>query len=347
MKFHETIAVIAICSGVLQSASLSVRAQSEVSSDAIGYYRTTLHPGFQSFSVSLVHSPVYSSKISGSVANTLFSSYSAANFGTLLAPNTAYYVEVTGGPTGTNDPFVGHRFEVDEAATISRADQVIVIDMAAKANTRGDVPNLADYYMEVRSHFTLNEVFDKNLLNAGSSVSNSDQLLLYNGTRYDTYYVLLVGGIRGWVLFGGVGSQDNRPLYPGQGILFNRKSGSAPLEIVLKGKVRANPFFQPLAPGFNLLSEAFPVSASPRDRNAAPGTFFGANTPNAADQIAIFNGTSYDTYYLFKVGSTTGWLKIGSGGLFTDTDIFNYRGSVFLRRISADADYRVPLQWQP
>lgn len=73
----------------------------------------------------------------------------------------------------------------------------------------------------------------------------------------------------------------------------------------------------------------------------------GATSANSADQIAIFNGIAYDTYYLFKVGSTIAWRKIGSSAIFTDTDIFDYRGSVFVRRINADADYRVPLPWTP
>jgi len=348
MKIHEMIAIIVIGAGALLGVPAPARAQSEVSSDALGYYRKTLVPGFQSVSVSLVHSPVFTSKIASSTAGTMVSVHAQANFATHLIAGTEYYVEITGGPGGTGDPNVGHRFEVNEAATIAGANAILVIDTAASVNTLASVPNLAEHTLEVRSHLTLNEVFDKSILAAGTSLGTSDQLLFFDGAAYETYYILAVGSSRLWVRFGGgLSSQDNKPLYPGQGMLFNRKAGSPGVEIVLKGKVRANPFRQPLKSGFNLLSEGFPLSVSPRDRGAAPGTFVGATSANSADQIAIFNGTAYDTYYLFQVGSTIAWRKIGSSAIFTDSDIFDYRGSVFVRRINADAGYRVPLLWTP
>jgi hypothetical protein len=352
--FFLTIAALVSC---LALQAIPSRAQStSVSSDAIGYYRVSLNPGFQTISVSLTNESLFTSYISSSTTATITSSYTAAQLGSIIDTTTTsyvkrYYVEITDGPNSVSDPFVGHRFEVDETLTDIANSNIITIDQSsleAVHNTVATVPNLTGYQMELREHVRLGQIFPPASFVGSNKVAQADQLLIFNGSSYDVYYMFVAGSFKYWTkILGGLASEDDKPLYPSQGLLFNKLAGTAQVNLIVKGKVRANPFFQPLNVGFNLIAEGFPISASPVDRDAVPGNFTGSTSVNNADQVSVYNGSSYDTYYLLSFSTFNLWRKLGGSGDFTNSDIFEYNGAVFLKRQSADAGYRVPLSWQP
>lgn len=318
-----------------------------ISSDAIGYYRMTINPGFQTVSVSLLNEAAFTSKIGSSTSTTISSSYTGAQLGAIIDTAKQYYVEISDGPSSVNDSLVGHRFEVDEVVTDIANSNVITIDTSSVQNTLASVPPLTDYQLELREHVTMNGVFDKTKFKGGANVGVADQLLIFNGSTYDTYYLFESGAVKLWV-GSGFSLQDNKPLFPSQGILFKRLAGQSAVNLLLKGKVRANPFRQPLAAGFNLISEGYPLSTSPSNRNADPGSFTAGTGVGNADQVSVFNGTIYDTYYLYTISNIKFWRKLNAGfGNFSATDIFEYNKAVFMKRQSADSDYRVSLPWQP
>ena len=331
---------------VLLNPSLA-KAQLDVSSDAIGYYRFTMQPGFQTVSISMIHAPAFTSTIASSTTTTVTSSFANAQFdNSVLADSTEYYIEITSGPNGLDDPHVGQRFEVDEDTTRAAASNVLTVE-SSTYNTSATVPDLTDYTFEIRPHLTLNEVFDNSLFQGSFIVTQSDQLLVFNGTNYDTYYIWTLGN-REWRRFGQTTNEDNRPLYPGEGILF-RRLGATPVPLMVKGRVRANPFVQPLQQGFNLAAEGYPKSTSPSDRDAVPGNFTGFIVIQLADQVSILNASGfYDTYYLQTIGQTNSWRRFGDAVTnYNDLDIFDYRKAVFINRKTADPAYRVPLPWTP
>jgi len=346
---------VLLCAALMGLCGVSPQANAQstnVSSDAIGYYRFTINPGFQTVSISLINEASFTSTIGSSTSSTISSSFAGAQLGGIVDTTKKYYVEVTDGPNSVSDVYVGHRFEVDEAATFAADNNVISIETVLEErlqSTLQSVPDLSGYQMELREHVVLNSVFNKANFSGGGNVGSADQLLIFNGTIYETYYLFQSGAIKIWLRIGaGFATQDEKPLYPNQGILFKRKTGQPAVPIILKGKVRSNPFVQPLIQGFNLISEGFPISISPTDRDAAPGDFTGASGIGDADQVSIYNGTTYDTYYLFNISTFTLWRKLNGGFTdYTDTDFFEYNKAVFLKRQTADSDYRVPLPWQP
>lgn len=79
-------------------------------------------------------------------------------FGTALPVGEEYYAEVIGPST---HPWLGHRFELDEAATRTRSDNGLVVAVSP-FNTRG-TPNqtLAGANLEVRRHLTVDGLWGK------------------------------------------------------------------------------------------------------------------------------------------------------------------------------------------
>lgn len=352
MKIQRLLPTL-LCTLAVGSSSSLLNADVTVSSDPVGYYRVPLITGFQTVGVSLVNSPELITLLGSSSTSSVTSTESSIDVGTLLDSTQSYYVEVIEGPTGTSDAHVGHRFEVDEAATInSSPDGEIALDLASAQNTSLPVPNLSNYRVELRQHVTLAEAFDKDPLYADFDLGKADQVQIYNGVSFSTYY-LLGNNSTGPKIWGtaALQSAENIIIPPGIGVLFKRSPEAATTaDVVVTGKVRANPFVQPLLPGFNFVSEPYPVTSNFTDRQALPGDF----TPNfdigLADQVQVYDeaAAAFETYYLAGTATSHFWLLTTDFTTDqTNADIFDYRRAVFVKKGSPTLDYRVPLGWTP
>lgn len=331
-----------------------VTADVTVSSDPVGYYRVPLVPGFQTIGVTLVHSPVFITTLASS-DNTSVSATEATNdIGALLESGRQYYIEVIDGPTSNTDVSVGHRFEVDESATTNAgtADGDIVIEPSATTNTAFPIPDLNGYRIALRPHMTLSEAFLKEPLYAAFDLGLADQVQIYNGSSFTVYYLLGSNGegdLKIWGTFN-FQSADDLIIYPGAGMLYKRSNQAPPnVDLVISGQVRANPFYQTLIPGFNFVSEAYPITASFTTRDAFPDAFDFDFDIGLADQVQVYNGTFFVTYFL-SGGASTAKIWLFTSNLLNnqnDNEIFDFRRSVFIKKSNPTLDYRIPLSWTP
>ena len=144
LSLVPSIASIALCLSTISSS----RAQ-----EAVPYLVGT---GTQLELVGFpVHSPALDSGTVSSVGGTLIGwspSFTDRPFGSALGTGQEYYAEVVGPP---GHAWLGHRLELDEAATRARTDHGLVI-AASPYNTRGTPnPTLAAARLEVRPHLTV------------------------------------------------------------------------------------------------------------------------------------------------------------------------------------------------
>ncbi len=354
MKYFRS-RISTIIATVLIAATPRASADITVSSDPVGYYRIPLVVGYQTIGVSLVHSPVFVTALASSDADTVTATEATVDVGALLDASKQYYIEVVAGPTGINDTLVGHRFEVNETVTINAGtpNGAIELDPTAEINTAFPVPNLAGYRIELRPHVTFAEAFSKDPLYASFDLGLADQVQIYNGSSFKAYYLLgwtnLNDGPRYWMTFN-FQIVDNQIIPPGTGVLYKR-SGQAPgpVDLVISGKVRANPFYQTLDPGFSFISEPYPVSSSFTTRNAFPSAFNYSFDIGLADQVQVYDGTSFTTYFLAGGASTAKIWLLTNNFLINQNDntIFDFRRSVFVKKSNPALGYRIPLGWTP
>ena len=289
--------------------------------------------------------------ISGNTTQVITLSDTSVNMSTALVTGTAYYAEITAGPDVT---YVGDRFEVDATGTIASANNTITITPDASTNTMASLPaSLDGYTVTIRPHVTLGQLFGtkaNELMHGSANLSTADQVAFFNPQTqsYLTYYYLRnpSGTFAQWSLVGGgATNRDNTPIPPGVGFIVQRNDAT-PVTLTWSGAIRRNSFAQPLAAGLNLVAESVPVSSSPLDRTLtyANGIQGSANL-STADQVSIYNGTGYSTYYLLRNPSGTfeQWTLVGGGSTNqNNTKIFTPTGAVFIRKILADPHYLAP-----
>ena len=272
--------------------------------------------------------------------------------GGLLDATKAYYVEIVEGPVGPADPHVGQRFEVDVATTLAVAtgDGVIVVDLGSERTTwqTPAVPALAGYRFELRAHVTLGQVFDPFAVYGSASFADADQVQIFNGSGFTLYYVLGDNAtFAQWTkqTGGDFTSKDDLPIAPGQGLIYKRSASSpGPVSLRVQGLARMTPFVQPMDSGFNFIAEAFPASNSFDGKGAYPGAF--ANL----DRVQVFNGAGFTTYQLYSDGAENNlWVNVLDGTFASQnlSEIFDYRGAVFVDLENASADYRIDPPYAP
>jgi hypothetical protein len=346
--------LLAIATAGLTFCAPIVNAEITVSSDPVGYYRVPLVQGFQTIGVTLIHAPIFVTAIGSSDSDSVSATESVNDIGALLAAGKEYYLEVVSGPTDKTEPHVGHRFEVDESATINAGtpNADIVLEPFASINTTTTIPDLTGYRVELRPHVTMAEAFVKEPLYAAFDLGLADQIQIYNGSSFTAYYLLGSNGEGDFKIWGTFNFQsvDDLIVPPGSGLLYKRSNRApANVDLVISGKVRANPFFQNLAPGFNFVSEAFPIPASFNSRDTFPDEFDAAFDIGLADQVQVYDGSGFTTYFLAGGANTIKiWLLAGDFvNNRNDQEVFDFRRSVFVKKANPSTNYRIPLNWTP
>lgn len=223
--------------------------------------------------------------------------------------NGKYFVEIT---SGTN---VGATFDIDST---SAATKTITLVQDLPAGAAGPLS------FKVRKHWTIAGVFgpaNESGLGAGD-ISTADQILIYTGTGYNTYFYKTsgIGGV-GWRKAGDAMSDaSNTVLFPEEGLIIKRKQTGA-VNVVLLGAVKMGQTSIPISPGTNLVSNVYAANLSLGSSGLYTGnTTTGVNggAADTADLVEVWNGTAYDSYYYQTSGAGgTGWRKVGD----TATDV--------------------------
>lgn len=249
-----------------------------------------------------VHSPALDAGTVSSVAGTLVTwspSFTDRSFGSALRTGQEYYAEVVG-PVG--HAWLGHRLELDEAATRVRTDHSLVI-VASPYNTRG-MPNatLAGARLEVRSHLTVDGLWGETVRNrivyGGESAAGFSFSLpapgTASGTRSVTASLPRPANALEWIDSFAQGTRVTQPLLipPGTAVAvtFGQRRGSS---LGLTAESRSWPTAAPLQAGANLLAYPYPKDMRLGvDWGTAKEGFRGRNLPSASqDRIDLQTGT--------------------------------------------------------
>jgi hypothetical protein len=143
------------------------------------------------------------------------------------------------------------------------------------------------------------------IFQTGGSATSADNVLIWNGSTFQTYY----NNGSGWARSGSFISQNNLALPAGGGLMITRRATTA-ATYTLVGRVPEVALQQFTTPGgYTFLAGAYPVSGT----IAATG-FAGASgwltgsTASAADNVLIWNGSTWQTLY----DNGANWARAGT-----------------------------------
>lgn len=289
-------------------------AQTEVTTDPVGFVKLDIQPGLQTVGLPMVNPAIAAGKVASNndTTITMEDAVDGATGGT-------YYLEVVSG--AAEAPWIGDRFDVS-----SVSGTVVSIDTSSERNTNSlSNVDLSGYSVIIRPHFTLSAAFPPDDMTEG------DQVLYFENSTGGYSVISLDANL----FSGDLEWTDDLVLAPGMG-LFYRSAASAEKSVVNLGEVRMNTFRQPLNAGLNFVSEGHPVDNSPASRLMTEGNGFEAN-----DQVLVFNSSSggYDIYSL-EADLFSGDLEWNVPN--ESADIFKANSTVFINKISADDDYEAP-----
>jgi uncharacterized protein (TIGR02597 family) len=252
----------------------------------------------------------------------------------------AYYVEIAAG-SGAGTTY-------DIADTVA-ATKTITLSQSLAAGVAGPVS------FKIRKHWTIASVLGPNNeagFASGDEASVADQLLVYANGAYKTYYHQVApapAGGTGWRSADNVfADAGGTVLYPEDGLVIRRTQASA-LNVVLMGAVKTGQSSIPIATGINILGNVYagPLTLGTSQLytgNAASGLASGDES-STADQVLLWNGTGYTTYY-YQVAPApaggTGWRS--SADVFADAanTSIPVGGAFIIRRNGSPFDWKAP-----
>ena len=199
------------------------------------------------------------------------------------------------------------------------------------------------FEFRVVRHWTLASLFGgSNSVGLRSgSVRSADHVQLWNGSGYDSYFYQTAGiGGTGWRRVGDQSTDASATVIrPDQNVIIKRvATGSLP--VLVSGWVKNGQSAHGVVPGFNFVPNPFALPVT----LAASGLYSGnpssglvGGTINSADQVLLWNGTAYDTYYYQTSGvGGSGWRRVGSQNTDASGALIRPGFAVILRRKAAN-----------
>ena len=256
----------------------------------------------------------------------------SAAAGTLAT--ATHFVEITSGPqTGVMVDIV----KTNATAHTLELGQALPVNTGAKVGFR------------VRRHWTIGALFgpgnDLGLLPGNEKTA--DTIAIYYGNGHDTFYYSNGPAGAGWRrIASGTTDQANYRIYPDDGIVITR-AGTGPALTFIKGMLKTGRTTVPMLRGMNIVGNVYPISmtlASSGLFTGNPGTGLRPGSARTADQVLIFNGISYDTYYYQRdTRLGTGWRKTGDPRTDVSTTEIPGGNAVGIMRRSAPFNWKIPV----
>jgi len=248
--------------------------------------------------------------------------------------NPSHFVEVTSGP--------GAGTKYDITGTVQATKTLNLIGPLLAGITSG-----ASY--KIRPHWTLAGVFGATNQNglSGGNINSADQILLYRGSGFVTYYYQTSGaGGQGWRKKGdSFTDASSSVIYPDDGILIARQQ-NASVSLTINGAVKTGQTSIPVVSGYSLLGNVYAAGMTLSSSNLYTGdsaTGIASGNINTADQVLFWNGTGFDTYYYQTSGAGgTGWRKKGDSFTEAQNTAIPVGAALFLSRAGAPFNWVAP-----
>jgi uncharacterized protein (TIGR02597 family) len=251
----------------------------------------------------------YSGFASATAPATLFDSAATWADDAFNGANGSHYLEIISVNGSTTAGGVGTTRTISDTLAATKS---ITLETPLPAGLAAPI----EY--RIISHWTLAAIFGESNtagLQGGNSLS-ADLVQLWNGTGYDSFYYQTTGiGGTGWRKVGDQTSNAGATVIrPDQSVIIKRVAASA-LPLVVNGWVKTGQTSVDIAAGFNFVPSPYsePMtlgSCGLFTGNAATGIAGG--TATSADQVMLWNGAAYDTFYYQNSGlGGIGWRKVG------------------------------------
>lgn len=280
---------------------------------------------WQSTSTGITTTTTANDTLADSAASWADNAYNSATAG---APPT-HFVEVLSTTSGSN---VGTLYDI-----------VTTNGAAKKLTVSGAFPSDTQSYA-IRPHWTLASVFgttNQNGLTGGTSVS-ADQIQLFTGTGYQTYYykTTTTFGGAGWRSTNSTSADTSTTvIYPTAGILIVNNQATAE-SVVVSGTVKTGQTSIPVTSGFSLLGNVYSAGMTLGNSNiytGDPATGLAGGTSVTADQLQFWNGSGFNTYY-YKTTTTfggAGWRSTNSTSVDASATLIPVGAALFVSRAGA------------
>lgn len=322
-----------------------------IATSATGFQRRVLPTEIVTWGPSFPTPAILECRIDAIMGNTLDlgTSLGSQNLENLFTANTSYYLEIQ---TGDDS---GHRLAIDSAASNGKT---LVVDPSSQLSTLSTLSSLQDANAAIRPLRTLASAFPPALYNATNGPATADRVMLFPSAsqNFQTYWLFNKIGGSIWVREGDseLVDEGTLTLNPQSGGFVHRRS--SPQTQALTGIVRDHPFVFRLVQRQNLITNPWPMLASPTLRSMTPSNgFISSNNPVLADQITVWKSDtqpgspSFDTFFLVKFGMAEYWVKQGDSNLTNVNDALLFRPgtATFVKSTDGMPTFVAPSPWQP
>jgi uncharacterized protein (TIGR02597 family) len=255
--------------------------------------------------------------------------------------NGAYYLEIASGPgAGTTYDITG----------TSAANKRITLAQNLAAGVAAPVS------FKVRKHWTIATVFGENNevgLAGGDEASVSDQILLHVAGTFKAYYYQVApagAGGTGWRgASDAFANASGTVIYPDDAVII-RRIQSSNIPVTLLGSVKIGQTSIPVSAGVNFFGNVaaapFTLGSSQLYTGNSSTGLVGGDEPSTSDQVLLWNGSGYTTYYYQVAPASaggTGWRN--PSNVFADvsgTQVPVGSGFVVKRSNGAAFDWKLP-----
>jgi hypothetical protein len=298
---------------ILVTAVMAGNSQT-VNSDIVGYQTVTIAgggtaaaPKYTMLAVNLANSTVYQ----GTMGRDLSGAFTAGSYN--AGTYAKYYLEIVS--TGARADIVSN---TGSNLVLGTADQSSI---SAALGT----PQI----VRIRKHRTLSDLFggasgtasDSTVsFQKGATASAADNVLIMIDGVYKTLYYSSSATKPGWRDSAGNVATDF-PIYPSDGMFVARKA-TAPLSITILGEVKNYTSLIPIAAGVSTANPKYTLTGLPVPVAVTLPTLFGGDgtaaggaslklakgaTASAADNVLVWNGSSFATYFYSSSATKPGW----------------------------------------
>ncbi len=316
----------------------------------LGWRDRSHQTGLATSGSAFLHPAMFSGTV-GSAAGgalSLGTSVGAGNLETLFGPGSVYYAEITSGSA------MGHRFEIDEAAT---AGAVLQLVATHPLNTLAALPDLTGAGLVVRPHWTLAGLYPPDQFQGTSNPATADQILCYPRPSFQSWWLLNDNGSQRWVRTDDATLADagGRIIPPGEGFFVDRRADS--LTVLDVGEVRSHRMARVLTAGTTLVTSGWPLPGSPVSWGLRLADGFTGNTnPVLADNFQTWRGDApggqqaLRSFFLLEAGPPWQYWADKSDALLgnqNEVPHFAPGRGVFLQLRATVPDSFEPCPWTP
>jgi uncharacterized protein (TIGR02597 family) len=302
---------VLFCCGV----SAALNAQVVTYSDIVGFEKLTVSgnggsgKGQLTFTaMPLVNSTVASGLATTASGTTVTSSAAVWMDDQFNGAAGKHYLEVAAINGSTTASGVGTIYDIADTS----APGTVTLTTSLQAGVT------APFRFIIRKHWTLADIFGPTNsagLQGGTSTS-ADHIHVWNNTGYDIYYYQTSGiGGTGWRKAGDQSTDAGGTVVDPSRCLLAKRSQTSPVTLTIVGTVKPGLTSRSIVTGHNFVSSPAAIDMTLSSCGLWTGSAtsgLAGGTSTSADQVLLWNGTGYDTYYYQTAGiGGTGWRKAG------------------------------------